>query len=334
MMQTEDEIAAIGMCVGASFGGTKAMTSTAGPGLSLMTEFLGLASIAEIPIVIADIQRVGPSTGIPTKTEQCDFAHAAHAGPGDTPRVVVAPYDVADCFHMAIEAFNIAEEYQTPVLLLSDQYLGQRKESVAPFDIHRWPVVDRVTYGGNGSLPYRRYRLDDGAVSPMAIPGQAGGEHTISGLEHVESGDPTSSSAVHARMNARRHAKLERLARERGPALVQTFGAEHPKLGIVCWGSTSAQAREAARRLNREGHSVGVCVPQLLCPLPVEPIAAFLASVERAVWVELNHQGQFYHWAKARLDLDPARSRLYARSGGMPFSVEEIVGQVLAMAGA
>jgi len=331
MMQTEDEIAAIGMCVGASFGGTKAMTSTAGPGLSLMTEFLGLAAIAEIPLVIADIQRVGPSTGIPTKTEQCDFAHAAHAGPGDTPRVVVAPYDVADCFRMAVEAFNIAEEYQTPVLILSDQYLGQRKESVEPFDIHRWPVVDRVTFGENGSEPYRRYRLDDGQVSPMAIPGQAGGEHTISGLEHVETGDPTSSAAVHARMNARRHAKLERLARERGPELVRTFGAERPELGIVCWGSTSAQAREAARRLNREGLAVGVCVPQLLCPLPVAPIAAFLDSVERAVWVELNHQGQFYHYAKGRLDVDPARSRLYARSGGTPFSVEEIVDQVLAL---
>ena len=331
MMQTEDEIAAIGMCVGASFGGTKAMTSTAGPGLSLMTEFLGLAAVAEIPLVIADIQRVGPSTGIPTKTEQCDFAHAAHAGPGDTPRVVVAPYDVADCFRMAVEAFNIAEEYQTPVLILSDQYLGQRKESVEPFDIHRWPVVDRLTYGGNGSEPYRRYRLDDGEVSPMAIPGQAGGEHTISGLEHVETGDPTSSAAVHARMNARRHAKLERLARERGPELVQTFGAERPELGIVCWGSTSAQAREAARRLNREGLAVGVCVPQLLCPLPLAPIAAFLDSVERAVWIELNHQGQFYHYAKGRLDVDPARSRLYARSGGTPFSVEEIVDQVLAL---
>jgi 2-oxoglutarate ferredoxin oxidoreductase subunit alpha len=331
MMQTEDEIAAIGMCVGASFGGIKAMTSTAGPGLSLMTEFLGLASIAEIPLVIADIQRVGPSTGIPTKTEQCDFAHAAHAGPGDTPRVVVAPYDVADCFHMAVEAFNIAEEYQTPVLLLSDQYLGQRKESVEPFDIHRWPVVDRCTFGGNGAEPYRRYRMDDGEVSPMAIPGQAGGEHTISGLEHGETGDPTSSAAVHARMNAHRHAKLERLARERGPDLVRTFGAEGPELGIVCWGSTSAQAREAARRLNRAGLAVGVCVPQLLCPLPVGPLRAFLDSVERALWIELNHQGQFYHYAKARLDVDPARGRLYARSGGVPFSVQEIVDQVLAM---
>ena len=331
MMQTEDEIAAMGMCVGASFGATKAMTSTAGPGLSLMTEFLGLAAIAEIPVVIADIQRVGPSTGIPTKTEQCDFAHAAHAGPGDTPRVVVAPYDVADCFHMAVEAFNIAEEYQTPVLLLSDQYLGQRKESVVPFDIHGWPVVDRLTHGGNGAEPYRRYRLEDGDVSPMAIPGQAGGEHTISGLEHAETGDPTSSAALHARMNERRHAKLERLARVRGPDLVQRFGAESPELGIVCWGSTSAQAREAARRLNREGLAVGVCVPQLLCPLPVAPLQAFLDSVERALWVELNHQGQFHHWARARLDLDPAHRHLYARSGGMPFSVQEIVDQVLAL---
>jgi 2-oxoglutarate ferredoxin oxidoreductase subunit alpha len=165
----------------------------------------------------------------------------------------------------------------------------------------------------------------------MAIPGQAGGEHTISGLEHAETGDPTSSAAVHARMNERRHAKLERLARVRGPDLVQTFGAESPELGIVCWGSTSAQAREAARRLNREGLAVGVCVPQLLCPLPVAPLQAFLDSVERALWVELNHQGQFHHWARARLDLDPAHRHLYARSGGMPFSVQEIVDQVLAL---
>jgi len=137
---------------------------------------------------------------------------------------------------------------------------------------------------------------------------------------------------VHARMNARRHAKLERLARERGAELVRAFGAPSPKIGIVCWGSTSAQAREAARKLNREGHSVGVCVPQLLCPLPVEPIAAFLDGVERAIWIELNHQGQFYHYAKARLELDAAHGHLYARSGGMPFSVQEIVDRVLALA--
>jgi 2-oxoglutarate ferredoxin oxidoreductase subunit alpha len=344
MMQTEDEIAALGMCVGASFGGTKAMTSTAGPGFSLMTEFLGLASMAEIPVVIADIQRVGPSTGIPTKTEQCDFNHAALGGPGDTPRVVLAPYDVADCFHIGVEAFNIAEAYQTPVIVLSDQYLGQRKESVAPFDIHGWPVIDRRRlstedgpHGDGGSVPagdgaggngggdhYKRYRLVEGDVSPMAIPGELGGMHTISGLEHVEAGDPTSSATVHERMTAKRHRKLERLAAERGPELVRFFGHDDPEFGIVCWGSTSAQAREAVRRLGREGLRVGVCVPQLLVPLPTAEIQAFVDRVERTLWVELNHQAQFFHYAAARLDLPRDRTKVYARAGGMPFTVAEI----------
>ncbi len=341
MMQTEDEIAAIGMCVGASYGGTKAMTSTAGPGLALMTEFLGLASIAEIPLVIADIQRVGPSTGIPTKTEQGDFAHVAHAAPGDTPRVVLAPFDVADCFHIGVQAFNLAEEYQTPVIVLSDQYLGQRKESVVPFDIDAWPVVERRRLdaprssgngGGpaadDGTEPYRRYRLVEDDVSPMAIPGEPGGMHTISGLEHVESGDPTSGALMHEKMNAKRHAKLERLARERGPDLVRFFGAGEADVGVVCWGSTSAQVREAARRLSREGLPVRVCVPQLLVPLPAEILQRFVDSVERTLWIELNYEAQFTHYARARLDLPADRTRVYARSGGMPFKVSEVMDEI------
>lgn len=343
MMQTEDEIAAIGMCIGASFGGTKAMTSTAGPGFALMTEFLGLASMAEIPVVIADIQRVGPSTGIPTKTEQSDFHHAAFGGPGDAPRVVLAPYDVADCFRIAVEAFNIAETYQTPVVVLSDQYLGQRKESVAPFDIHQWPVVERRTLargdgpgrngGANGGETYHRYHLVEGDVSPMAIPGEIGGMHTISGLEHVEAGDPTSSATMHQRMTEKRHRKLERLARERGAELVQLFGADDPEIGVVCWGSTSAQAREAARRLGREGLRVGVCVPQLLVPLPGTELQSFVDRVERTLWVELNYEAQFSHYAAARLDLARERTTVFARAGGMPFTVAEIEQRIRALAG-
>lgn len=330
MMQTEDEIAAIGMCVGASYGGTKAMTSTSGPGFALMTEFLGLASMAEIPVVIADIQRVGPSTGIPTKTEQCDFHHAIHGGPGDAPRVVLAPYDVADCFHIAVQAFNIAESRQTPVVVLSDQYLGQRKESVEPFDVHQWPVVDRRTLadedddgGGDG---YRRYRLVEGDVTPMAIPGEPGGMHTVSGLEHVESGDPTSDAEVHRRMTVKRHRKLERLAHETD--LVAGFGAEDPDLGVVCWGSTSSQVREAARVLNRRGHRIAVCVPQMLYPLPTARIREFVDRVGRTLWIELNHQAQFTSFAWGHLDVDPARTRKYARAGGKPFTVAEIVEQI------
>lgn len=364
MMQTEDEIAAMGMCVGASFGGTKAMTSTAGPGLSLMTEFLGLASMAEIPVVIADIQRVGPSTGIPTKTEQCDFNHAIHAGPGDTPRVVLAPYDVADCFHIGVRAFNIAEEYQTPVIVLSDQYLGQRKESVEPFDIHQWPVVSRRTLTGggdeasaaervstsrregpsagngrpgdgdgpeNGADPYRRYALTDDDVSPMAIPGEPGGMHTISGLEHVESGDPTSDAVMHARMTEKRLNKLLRLSRDTD--LIAHFGHDGGDLGVVCWGSTSAQVREAARVLNREGMKVSVCVPQLLYPCPKVRLQEFVDGVGgRTLWVELNHMGQFFNFARGHVELPRETTGVHARSGGMPFTVHEIVEQIRAFA--
>lgn len=352
MMQTEDEIAAIGMCVGASYGGAKAMTSTAGPGLSLMTEFLGLASMAEIPVVIADIQRVGPSTGIPTKTEQCDFNHAIHAGPGDTPRVVLAPYDVADCFHIGVKAFNIAEEYQTPVIVLSDQYLGQRKESVEPFDIDGWPVVSRRTLTGggdepsaaervaasgggngrpagegNGGEPYRRYAFTDDDVSPMAIPGEPGGMHTVSGLEHVESGDPTSDAVVHAKMTEKRLNKLLRLSRDTD--LVKHFGHDGGDLGVVCWGSTSAQVREAARVLNREGMKVSVCVPQLLYPCPKDRLQAFVDSVGgRTLWIELNHMGQFFNFARGHVELPRETTGLHARSGGMPFTVHEIVEQI------
>lgn len=330
MMQTEDEIAAIGMCVGASYGGTKAMTSTSGPGFALMTEFLGLASMAEIPVVIADIQRVGPSTGIPTKTEQSDFHHAIHGGPGDAPRVVLAPYDVADCFHVAVEAFNIAESRQTPVVILSDQYLGQRKESVEPFDVHQWPVVERRTLAdeGDGDEPgaYRRYRLVEGDVTPMALPGQPGGTHTISGLEHVESGDPTSDAEMHERMTEKRHRKLERLAAETD--LVAEFGPDDADLGVVCWGSTSSQVREAARVLNRRGHRLAVCVPQMLYPLPTDRIQAFVDRVGRTLWVELNHQAQFTSFAWGHMELDRDRTRKYARAGGRPFTVAEIVEQI------
>jgi len=249
--------------------------------------------------------------------------------------VVLAPYDVADCFHIGVEAFNIAETYQTPVIILSDQYLGQRKESVEPFDIHAWKVETRRTLesgDGDESDTYRRYKLVEGDISPMAIPGDPGGMHTVSGLEHLEGGDPTSSAAMHERMTNKRFGKLERLARERGPELVRFFGHDEPTIGIVCWGSTSAQAREAARRLNREGLKVGVCVPQLLVPLPAPQIQGFVDRVERTLWVELNHQAQFTYYATARLDVPRDRMAIHARAGGMPFTVAEIEERIRALA--
>ncbi len=156
VVQTEDELAAIGAVLGGSFAGVKSMTATSGPGLSLMAEMIGLASMAEIPAVIINVQRGGPSTGNPTKSEQSDLSHALYAGHGDTPRVVLAPSDVEDCFHTTVDAFNIAEEFQIPVIVLSDQLIGQRRETLSAETMDH-PVVDRVRPAADAE-GYKRYK--------------------------------------------------------------------------------------------------------------------------------------------------------------------------------
>src|SRR3954470_6932151 len=182
-LQTEDELAAIGAVIGASFAGVKSMTATSGPGLSLMAEMLGLASIAEIPAVIVNVQRGGPSTGIPTKSEQSDLMHALYASHGDTPRVVIACNDVEDSYHATVDAFNIAEEFQLPVILLTDQSIAQRRETIAAEALEHEVVERRLAHDISD---YKRYRITDDGVSPMTVPGQAGGMYQTNGLEHDE----------------------------------------------------------------------------------------------------------------------------------------------------
>ena len=187
-MQTEDELSAIGAVIGASFAGKKAMTATSGPGLSLMSELLGLSSMAEIPSVIYDVQRGGPSTGLPTKSEQSDLFHALYASHGDTPRVVIACADVEETFHATVDAFNIAEEFQLPVVLLSDQSIAQRKQTVDGASLHH-DVVERHVPAD--LTDYHRYAETADGVSPMSIPGMAGGIYQTNGLEHDELGRPS-----------------------------------------------------------------------------------------------------------------------------------------------
>ncbi|HEX2799848.1 MAG TPA: 2-oxoacid:acceptor oxidoreductase family protein, partial [Thermoanaerobaculia bacterium] len=180
-VQTEDELSAIGAVLGASFAGQKAMTATSGPGLALMTEMLGLASMAELPCVIVDVQRGGPSTGLPTKSEQSDLWQAVFGTHGDAPRVVIAPSDVEGCFHTTVDAFNIAEEYQIPVIVLSDQLVGQRRETLDPASLvhqvreRRLPTDEELTN-------YSRYKETPDGVSPMARPGTRGGIYQTNGL--------------------------------------------------------------------------------------------------------------------------------------------------------
>src|SRR5579859_4902179 len=215
VLQAEDEIAGIGAVVGASFAGKKAMTATSGPGMSLKTEMLGLASIAELPLVCVNVQRGGPSTGMPTKSEQSDLFQAVFSAHGDVVRPVLAPTSVADMFPVTVEAFNIAEQYQTPVVLLSDGEIGQRKEVVDPIDASAVSIVDRRRPSPHELESYVRYATTESRISPISQPGMPGGSYLASGIEHNEHGAPTASGAIHARMNTKRIAKFDPLTRWR-----------------------------------------------------------------------------------------------------------------------
>jgi 2-oxoglutarate ferredoxin oxidoreductase subunit alpha len=233
-IQTEDEIAALASVLGASFAGRKAMTATSGPGLSLMAELVGLAGMAEIPAVIVDAQRSGPSTGMPTKTEQSDLNHALYGGHGEAPRVVMAPTSVEDCFQLIVDAFNAAERFQVPVIVLSDQSLSHRMETVPRPDLDSMEVVSRVQpdAGQNGS--YRRYELRPGGVSPMSIPGGSGA-YVSTGIEHDEAGNPHYEPELHETMMAKRFGKLDPLTRE---GRISFSGPDEADVGLLGWGSS------------------------------------------------------------------------------------------------
>jgi len=320
-VQTEDELSAIGAVIGASFAGAKAMTATSGPGLSLMSEMLGLSSIAEIPAVIINVQRGGPSTGIPTKSEQSDLLHALYASHGDTPRVVLACCDVEDAFHTTVDAFNIAEEFQVPVIVLSDQLIAQRRETIEAASLAH-EVRQRRLAMPEGDA-YRRYAATEDGVSPMSLPGIPGGMYQTNGLEHDETGRPSSMFVVHERMNEKRHRKLQVIAEKY--RLYRRFGSERPDLGIICWGSSAGPVREAVDELNATGRRVAAFVPRILAPLPSAELQAFVDSCERILVIELSYSAQFHQYLRSQIDLPRGKTEVFARSGGKALSVSEVV---------
>jgi 2-oxoglutarate ferredoxin oxidoreductase subunit alpha len=319
-LQTEDELAAIGAVIGASFAGVKSMTATSGPGLSLMAEMLGLASIAEIPAVIVNVQRGGPSTGIPTKSEQSDLLHSVFASHGDTPRVVIACSDVEESFHATVDAFNISEEFQIPVIVLTDQSIAQRRSTIDAAALEH-VVRDRVTATPPSLTDYHRYADTPSGVSPMALPSTPGGMYQTNGLEHDERGRPSATFVVHEQMNAKRHRKLDGIA-NRYP-LFRQFGAPKPRLGVICWGSTVGPLREAVERIGADA-GIGVFAPQLLMPLPAAPLQQFIDSCDEILIVELSYSSQFERYLRGYVDFPRTRTSAYKRSGGKNFTAAEI----------
>jgi len=319
-LQTEDELAAIGAIIGASFAGVKAMTATSGPGLSLMAELLGLSSIAEVPVVIVNVQRGGPSTGIPTKSEQSDLFHAVYAGHGDTPRVVIACSDVESSFHATVDAFNIAEEYQVPVIVLTEQSIAQRRETITAAVLEH-EVRERRTATPEDLHEYRRYRDTADGVSPMSVPGMCGGVYQTNGLEHDEQGRPNSSFVVHEAMNAKRYRKLAAIA-DRYP-LFDRFGAKKPKVGVLCWGSSAGVVREAIAHMGVEDR-VGIFAPILIAPLPASEIQSFIDSCHSLLVVEVSYAAQFTQHLRTQVDLPRAKTTVHSRSGGKALTASEV----------
>ncbi len=322
MMQAEDEIAGIGAVVGASFAGKKAMTATSGPGMSLKTEMLGLASIAELPLVCVDVQRGGPSTGIPTKSEQSDLFQACFSAHGDVVRPVLAPISVADTFGMTVEAFNIAEHYQTPVVILSDQEIAQRKETVDPIDTKAFTVLERRRPTGGELEQYERFKATDSGISPISHPGMPGGSYLASGIEHNERGAPTASGEVHARMNEKRIRKLDPLKRRRDLFVIE--GDSHAPVALVSWGSVAGTAREAFAIARAEGIQAKLLIPKLLFPVAEEVYAEFFRGVQGGLVVEQSHQGQLYRILRMYVNV-PAGVQSVARSGSNPILPTSIV---------
>jgi 2-oxoglutarate ferredoxin oxidoreductase subunit alpha len=328
VVQAEDEIAAIGMVLGSSFAGAKAMTATSGPGLSLMTEMLGLAAMAELPAVVVDCQRAGPSTGMPTRHEQADLNLALHGGHGELQRVVLAPVSTTDCFWQVINAFNMAEEFQVPVILLSDTVLAVRTESIPRPDLTNVRILNRATFEGDGDgrgIPaaegqYLRYEYTDSGVSPVAIPGTDGGQYVATGLEHNQAGRPRYDSATHAEMTRKRFRKMERAA-ENAPT-AHEHGDSSAEIGVVTWGSTWGVVVEAIDRLADQGVKVHGLAPRQLYPVPDAQIRPFMDGKRIVLVPEVNYTGQFADLLSIHYQRELKRINVY---GGEPFRVAEIV---------
>ena len=319
LVQAEDELASINMAIGASYGGIPSLTATSGPGLALMIESLGLSVASETPVVVVDVMRVGPSTGIPTKSEQGDLNIAVHGLHGDAPHLVLAPNSVADCLHTTQWATQLAERLQCPAIVLSDQFLGQARAVIdAPTLQPQAGLSQRERIAPN-SAGYRRYAITESGVSPMAIPGTPGVTYTAEGLEHGERGTPSSQAADHLSQLDKRLHKLQSADYAERWADVAGDG----DLAVIAFGSCTGPLREALAALASAGLHIRLISLRLLAPFPAKQLADALAGVRKAVVIEQNHSAQLYKYLRGECDLPCAVTSRH-KPGGVQFQPGEL----------
>jgi len=330
VIQTENEIAALNMVVGASYAGLRAMTATSGGGFCLMTEALGLAAMTETPIVLMVGQRPGPSTGMATYSAQGDLLFAIHASQGEFPRVVVAPGDIDECFYRTMEAFNLAEKYQIPAIILTDKYLIESHKSTEPFDARRIGI-DRggllIIDEWGMDEEYKRYKINESGVSPRILLGTRGATILANSNEHLEYGYTTTEPDIVVAMMEKRFRKREALGREIETLQpVKTFGAENADITLVGWGSTKGPILEALKMLRRNGTEARYVQVAYLEPFPVKAMEEALEGDGKFLLVENNRTAQLGSLIK--LNNGFTFEHILLRYDGRPFNPGEIYAEV------
>ncbi len=336
VIQTEDEIAAIVSAIGAGYTGVRAMTATSGPGFSLMTEALSLAGMSEVPVVIVDAQRAGPSTGLPTKPEQSDIATVLYGSHGDFPRIVLTPGSVQDCFYLTAEAFNLAEMYQCPVILLTDQGLSASKISILPEEInpsmaplergeiareHEIPLT--VGEAGTQNSMFKRYSLTESGISPRSLPGTRRGTYTANSNEHDETGHTTENTQMRVKMMLKRLGKVADMGHKRSPP-VEAFGPTDATLDVFGIGSVRGPVIEAVEALNAEGYKLRFIQLKILAPFPTASVREFLQDGERFATVEHNATNQLQRVLRAELGIPREQVKTLQKFDGTPFKPREV----------
>jgi 2-oxoglutarate ferredoxin oxidoreductase subunit alpha len=325
VLQMEDEISSIGAVLGSFYAGKRAMTATSGPGLALMTELITHGVMAEIPAVILDAQRGGPATGLPTKTEQSDLHAAIFGGPGDSARIVIAPTNVLECYEYVLKSFQIAEKYQTPVIVLTDFFLDNRVENVRPphapqADKEDGNIYPDVTTRGD----YKRYEVTESGISPRSIPGMEESMFAATGLEHTEKGTPDYTPENHTRMSEKRHRKIMGSLKDLFPPV--EFSPEGPlKVGVIAWGSTFGSALEAVQQGQMKGEKVGALKVTSIFPYYAADIRAFMERCDEILIPELNYEGQLANLIGHLHKKDVVRLN---RATGVPLSASVIVQKI------
>lgn len=317
--QTEDEIAAINMAVGASFAGARSMTGTSGGGFCLMTEGLGLASMTETPIVIVEAMRPGPGSGMATHSSQADLEFILHASTDEAPRIIIAPGSVEECFNYGIISFNLAERYQMPVVILTDKYLAESYATAEEFDVSDI-CIDRGKLLTKVGEDFRRYKLTEDGISPRTVPGQKNGNHVACSYEHDEYGFEREEETIRIAMHNKRFRKLEMAKKEILPPELR--GEENADVTIISWGSTKGPITDAIKSLEDHEINANHLHVAFLSPFPTEKIAEVIKKSKISICIEGNRTGQLAGLIRKNCLLDVDYS--VHKYDGRPFVPEDL----------